>query len=188
MEKNINERLQLLRQALPKCYFQVVSIRNIPLDDGSSSEGITEQIVIYDFPYSPDFYTSEVKVIRFPEKEKIFFNLRVQWVDPREMDALFDGVPPSQLKENFLAESGAIEDIYDFWRISLGELGFGFSDVGLRDFLEIDIQEENPTSKFTLIIEFSLELKNFGEVIDTLTKLNEMWKETKRHETIIRIT
>lgn len=177
MEKPINERLDLIREHLPECYFQVVSIRDVPQDEKGAPTAATEQIVIFDFPFSPAFFTSEVKVVSFPDCERVFFTLRVEYVDPRDMDALFDGSPPSQLRENFLAESGAIEDIYDFWRLSLGELGFGFNDVNLRDYLEIDIQAENPTGKFVLRIEFTLELRTFEEVVAALFRINEMWQQ-----------
>lgn len=182
MNNNINERLQSLRRALPEFIFEVVSRKLTYPDDKDPSDRITEQIVIYDFPYSPDYYTSEVTLVRFSDCEKIFFKLKVEWLDPRDVDGLFDGISPSELRENFLAESGAIEDIYDFWRLSLGELGYGLNEVGFKDIMEIDIQKEDIMTKFTLRIEFSLELKTFDEVIEFLSRLNKIRKgetETK---------
>jgi hypothetical protein len=175
MEPTIDERLRLLRQNLPDCCFQVVTTREVPSERWAEHATVTEKIVISEYPYSPAFFTSEVSVVSFSECERVFFTLRIEYVDPRDMDGLFAGLPPSELRENFLTEGGAIEDVYDFWRLSLDDLGF--NEVKLRDYLEIDIQEENPTGKFVLRFEFTLQLKTFEEVLNVLSRINEMWRQ-----------
>ena len=180
MEKEKKKDLEKLCKVLSGYSVELISKENIHSCGDDSPPGHSEEIAIYDFPGPSDGFNSEVRFQIFPDCDKMLFTLRIKRIDSAEIDGLFYGTPPSELKENYLAESDEIEKIYDFWQGSLSALKLGFKEVGLKNYIEVAIEEKKMANKFVLRIEFSIPVKNFDAVIGVLSKLHNMWKAKQK--------
>ena len=177
----MQKELEILNQFIPQHSKTIVE--KLYYKPNSSKPVKSRQIVVGDFPPGPDVFESEFTIYEYQGKwNSLYVTTYVRYVDPRDMDAIFENIPPSQLNENPLAEHGGVEDVYDFWYLAFSKLGLSWSREKVREVFEIDITEENPTGKFILRLSFRKDMDDLEKAGKFIQKLDEIWGKGVAYE------